>query len=104
MKYSLSTDHIQLNDADIKALEEKMERLEKWLKPPFTVDVSIKHDKHHRSGDVIGCRINVQQAGKVYYAERKNSTVKNAVDRSVAAIKKELNKDRDKKKRRRWFR
>jgi ribosomal subunit interface protein len=80
MKYSLSTQNIELTENDQQMLEEKLARLAKLLTPPFHPDIMIKHDRHHRSGDVISCRINVTQAGNVLHIERTGTSVQEALD------------------------
>jgi ribosomal subunit interface protein len=101
MKYSLSTQNIELSEADQQLLEEKLGRLTKHLTPPFHPEVMVRHDRHHRSGPVISCRINVTQAGVVLHVEREGATVQEALDQAIDALKNEITKQRDKRRRRR---
>jgi ribosomal subunit interface protein len=101
MKYSLSVKNLDLTENDQRMLEEKLNRLTKHLVPPFHPQVMIRHDRHHRSGTVIYCRINVTQFGVVLHIERAGSTVQEALDEVVLALKQELTKRRDKRRRRR---
>lgn len=98
MKYSLRTENFTLSDFDREQLDKKMERLNKHLIPPFTVDVALLHDTHHNKGQVVTCRINVEHGKKVLHAERTGQSAQDAVDESLVAIKRELEKEHDKKK------
>ena len=103
MKYSLSTEHVMLGDTDLDLIEKKMDRLERFLKPPFQASVVLRHDMHHRRGDVITCRINIENDGKVYYAKRISDNIQNAIDETTSVLKKKLARHRDRQKKRRWW-
>jgi len=98
MKFNLSTEHITLGESDLQLIQEKLERLEKMLRPPFIVDVRLSHDMHHRQGQVVTCRINIKQGGEVFHAERAADTVQGVIDLTLGATKKELLKYQDKRK------
>ena|SRR3989344_8215418 len=101
MEYSLSTQNIALTASDQELLAEKLGRLTKHLVPPFHPEIMIRHDRHHRSGNIISCRINVTQAGTVLHVERERATVQEALDEAIEALKNELAKLRDKRRHRR---
>jgi ribosomal subunit interface protein len=96
MKYSLQTENIVLTDLEANSLQEKLDRLEKLMRPPFVIDVILRHDRHHRKGDVVTCRVNIEQGKYVFHAERKGGTVADCVDEVVQALQKELQKRHDK--------
>ncbi len=98
MKHSLTLEHIEISESDKQLLDEKLNRLNKHLLPPYEIDVLIAHDTHHTQGDVVRCRINVEQSGKVYHAERNEGNVQDAIDETLAAIKSELVKEHDRRK------
>lgn len=98
MQFNLSSKHIDLTDTDKELMQEKLNRIEKHLVPPFTVDVMCTHSTHHNKGDVVGCRINITQGKKVIHAERDAESVQDALDQCIEAIKSELLKLRDKEK------
>lgn len=98
MKFSLSTEHLTLGATDLKLIEEKMERLEKLVQPPFAADVRLDHNRHHRRGKIIICRLNIKQGGQVLHAERSGDTIQNAIDGAMTALKVELRKWQDKRK------
>ncbi|MFH1353790.1 MAG: ribosome-associated translation inhibitor RaiA [bacterium] len=98
MKYSLTTKNIQLPEADIKLLDKKLERLEKHLRPPFQTDVVLRHDRHHRTGDTVTCIVNIKQRGSVFHAQRVGKSAQEALDEVIAALKKELVKNREKRR------
>ena len=107
MHYSLTTQHIDLSAEDTRQIEEKLARIQKYLIPPFHIDIVISHDTHHRQGMVILCRVNVHQGGKVIHAEREAASALTALDECLEALKQELKKARDKQRRigrwRDWF-
>lgn len=90
MKYLLTLHHIEISDMDREQLEEKLDRLYKHLVPPYKIDVLIAHDTHHTQGDVIRCRMNIEQNGKIYHAERSEGSIQDAIDAVVNALKSEL--------------
>lgn len=97
MQFNLSSKHIELTDTDKELMQEKLDRIEKHLVPPFTVDVMCSHSTHHNKGDdVVGCRINITQGKKVIHAEREADTVQDALDACIKALKRELIKLREK--------
>lgn len=100
MKYSLTTKYIELVEADIRLLDKKLERLEKHLLVPFQADVVLRRDRHHRSGETVTCKINIEQGKSVYHAQRVGESVQEALDEVIAALKKELVKNREKRRNR----
>lgn len=98
MKHSLRLEHIEISDIDREQLEEKLSRLEKHLLPPYVTDVTISHDTHHTSGDVVRCTILIEQGKHVFRAERSRDSVQNAIDDSIGAIKSELLSSHDRRK------
>ncbi|MBI4022298.1 MAG: ribosome-associated translation inhibitor RaiA [Candidatus Andersenbacteria bacterium] len=107
MHYSLTTQHIELSAADTRQIDEKLARIQKYLNPPFQIDIVLKHDTHHQQGMVISCRVNVQQGGKVIHAEREAASALTALDECVEALQQELKKAGEKQRRTRswrsWF-
>lgn len=102
MKYSLTTQHLTLSSLDQQQLDEKLNRLQRFLLHPYTFAVVLRHDTHHRQGAVITCIFTVTMDGRRLHTERVAATVQDAVDAAIGALKKELTKQRDQHKRRRW--
>ncbi len=98
MKHSLTLEHIEVSDLDREQLETKLDRLYKHILPPYEIDVLIAHDTHHTQGDVIRCRINIEQKGKVYHVERNKDTVQDAIDSVITALRSELLSSHDRRK------
>lgn len=101
VKYNLTRKNIELSELDQQEIEEKTQRLKRLIKGPYTFDIVIKRDSHHRQGNVIDCRMTLKTAGNTMHAERLNSTVANVVDEVVEALRKELVKFQEKKNDRR---
>lgn len=100
MKYSLTAQHIELTEADVALLDKKLERMEKYLRPPFHTDVVLRHDTHHRTGDAVVCTINIEQGKTVWHAQRQGESIQEALDEVIAVLKRELIKNRDRRRRR----
>lgn len=98
MKHSLRLDHIEISEIDKEQLDSKLNRLEKHLLTPYVTDVTISHDTHHTKGNVVRCTIIIEQGKHLYRAERSESTIQNAIDASIAAIKSELLSAQDRRK------
>ncbi len=96
MKYSITTQHIELSEVDLSLLDKKLERMEKYLTPPFHTDVVLRHDTHHRTGITVTCIINIKQGKAVFHAERAGESVQEALDEVIGVLKKELQKKREK--------
>ena len=97
MKYSLALKNIEIEAKEMDVIDEKLDRLKKILKPPFVCDMVIERDKHHRSGDVVKCRLSLEQEGKVWHSERVANTVTSSVDKVVEVLRKDLRRNADKK-------
>lgn len=104
MRYSLTTQHIELSEEDTQQIEEKLSRLTKYTVPPFHVEIVVSHDTHHQLGAVTACRINLKQGGKVFHVERSARVALSAVDACVEALQQELKKAKYKRwrERRSW--
>lgn len=98
MKHSLRLEHITLTDLDTQHLEDKLNRIEKHLTAPYTVDVTLMHDTHHAKGNVVTCTIIIEQGKEVFRAERAEATAENAIDSCIAAIKSSLLSSHDRRK------
>lgn len=73
-------------------IDEKMDRLEKHLHPPFVVEVVLQRNTHHLHGEILTCRMNVTQSKRVLHAEREGALAIDAIDETLAAIKQQLEK------------
>ncbi len=98
MLYNLHCQHIELSDLERDELDKKINRLTRHVTLPYTLDVTLQHDTHHLKGDVITCRMNINQGKKVFHAERVGSTIADTVDEVLDALKSELEKAHDRHK------
>lgn len=100
MKYNLHTENIELTDLDHQFLQEKLGRLKKHLHPPYILDVTLTRDGHHRQGNVVNCRLNLEMGGakRTFYADRSDNSVQTCLDQAIAALEHELQKWHDKNK------
>lgn len=84
---------------DRDLMEEKLNRLEKHLRPPFVVDVSLERHQHHGEGVTIQCIIRVEQGKKMFHADRSDESLQTALDMTMDAMQRELAKEHDRQKR-----
>lgn len=92
MKYNLSTEHFSITEADQKLIDKKLVKLEKVVHEPFTMDIRVVHDTHHRNGQVVTCRINISQGKRVFHAERSTDSLQTSLDEVIDALRQELKK------------
>lgn len=102
MNYSLTVQHIELSQLDQQLLNEKLQRLRKLIDYPATIDVVIRHDTHHRQGHVVTCIINMHIDRHHLHIERAATTVQDALDEAITALREGLRKHHDKHTRQRW--
>ncbi|MEX1111951.1 MAG: ribosome-associated translation inhibitor RaiA [Candidatus Andersenbacteria bacterium] len=98
MKYNIRLEHMEISEFDQDQLEKKLARLEKHLTPPFVTDVTISHNARRLHGNVVECRINIQQGKKVFHADRNGDDVQTVIDDCIGALKNELQKYYEKQK------
>lgn len=101
MHYSLTLQHIELSELDRQQLDEKLARLDKLINFPATIALVVRHDTHHRQGDVVTCTITLGLDRHHLHTERTASSVQDAFDEAIGALKQELAKHHDKHKRQR---
>jgi len=99
MDFKLTQKNISLNDAEASKADEKLGRIEKHLRSPFVVDVMLRRDTHHQTGEVFLCRINVEEGKKVFHGERNGESPLDALDETIAVIIQQLEKEHDQKPR-----
>lgn len=98
MQYTLSLQHITLSDTDEQLMNEKLDRLEKHLLPPFTSHVRFTRNTHHLKGDVVKCIVTINQGKEVFHAEREASNIQDALDEVISALNKNLGRAHSKRK------
>lgn len=100
MKYTLSTDNIELGASDIDHLEQCFRKLKPHLQPPYLIEVRVRHDRHHRKGQVVTCTIKVkaQLLTTPFHVERSADTFATACDQAVNVVDHELSAAHDKDK------
>lgn len=97
MKHAVRYENIKPTSLDEDHLQKKLQNLYRHLTPPFSTDVVISHDAHHRKGNVITCRINIAYGKQMLRAERTGSSIASAIDEATQALEHELHKVHDKK-------
>ncbi len=92
MKYSLSMEHLTVTETDQAMIDKKLTKLEKLVNEPYTMDLRLLHDTHHRNGQVVTCIINLEQGKRVFHAERSSQSIQTSLDEVITAIRHELQK------------
>ena len=98
MKFSLATNNMEVPEAERAQMNEKLTRLQKHLEPPFVVDVVLRRDAHHRQGDVISCRVTIEQGKRVFHVAREAGSIQTALDAVIEGLGRELGKHHEQKK------
>lgn len=87
-------------DADQKLvdfIEAKMAKLEKFDDRIISTDVILKIDKDHENGNKL-VTVNIDSPGNPLVAERRAKSFEEAFDECISAIKKQIEKQKDKMK------
>ncbi len=85
-------------DADSKLVEfveKKMAKLDRFAERAVSADVTLKLDKDVERGNKVAT-ISIQMPGDELVAESRCKTFEEAVDQSIDALKKQLEKHKDK--------
>ncbi len=99
MQFKLTKKNLEVSDDDESVIDEKLSRIAKHLRTPFVVDVMLRRDTHHQSGDVYLCRINVEEGKRVFHSERTGESTLDALDETIAVIIGQLEKEHDRHRR-----
>jgi ribosomal subunit interface protein len=92
MKYNLSTEHLTVTSVDQELIDKKLLKLEKLVHEPYTMDIRLVHDTHHRHGQVVTCTVNIAQGKRVFHAERESESIQTSLDEVITALRHELQK------------
>ena len=90
IKFSVRYDHITLSDWDQGQLVKKLQRLEKRVQEPHMLDITFTHSTHHLNGQVVGCKMALEQGKNIFYAAREAESVQTALDQCLEAMVAEL--------------
>jgi putative sigma-54 modulation protein len=96
MNISIKTTKLDLTPAIKKYVEEKVGRLEKYIKTE-EAKVELGRDQHHNTGDVFRAEIMLFMGGKVMRAEVESGDIYSAVDLVIPKLKEQISKFKDKK-------
>ncbi|MAF81241.1 hypothetical protein CL628_04485 [bacterium] len=99
MQFKLTKKNIELSNHEEGVVDEKLSRIAKHLRTPFVVDVMLRRDTHHQSGDVYLCRINVEEGKRVFHGERTGESTLDALDETIAVVIQQLEKEHDRHRR-----
>lgn len=100
MNYNLSLHNLELTPLDENFLDKKLSRLRKRVSNPHHLDIALRRDTHHRSGEIITCTMHLKTnvSKKRLHVERTASTVQDCLDEAIEALTHELEKAHDKAK------
>ncbi len=96
MEYSLRTENVVLTVPDRKFLNEKLAKLDKFVKAPYGADVALIHTSHASSP--VTCIINIEKGKHVFHAQREGNTIQAATLEVVEALEKEIQKQHGKQR------
>lgn len=87
-------------DADQKLvsfIQEKMNKLERFTEGVISADVILKIDKDHEHGNKV-VTLKLDLAGAELISERRSKTFEEAFDNGIDALKKQIEKHKEKTK------
>ena len=87
-------------DADIKLVEfveNKLEKMSKFAENAISAEVILKLDKDNDRGNKVAT-IKLELPGSELFAEHRSKTFEESVDETVVALKKQLEKYKEKHK------
>lgn len=90
VKYTLSAHDVVLSAFNKRQIEEKVERLSKYLRHPFPVEITFRRE----GKGLILCAIAYGEGKQTLHAERSNHSLEQSLDEVLAAFKRELVKQR----------
>lgn len=95
MRYTLYTQNIVLSPFSRRQLEEKVQRIEKFLRHPLPLEVAVKQEG--RAGTFV-CALTYGEGKRVLHAERLGDTFEDSLDAALEALRHELIKQRDRQR------
>lgn len=92
MRYTLYTQNVVLSAFNRRLLEEKVRRVEKYLKHPLPLEVSVRCEGKART---FVCTLMYGAGKHVLRAERHGATLEDSLDAALEALRHELIKQRE---------
>lgn len=91
VKYTLSAHNIVLSAFNRRQIEEKIGRLEKYLRHPLPVEITFRRE----GKGLILCAVTYGEGKQTLHAERANHSLEESLDQVLEALKKELIKQHE---------
>src|SRR5262245_8153079 len=95
MNLNIKATHTTLTEAIKTDIEDKLQFLEKFLRPEDKVHVELEEDRKHVSGRFSRVEISIQPRG--LYAEANGNDFYEAMDLAVPKVKEQLTRTKDKR-------
>jgi len=97
MQIDIEATNIELTAPLREYIEEKMGKLNKFLKPFEGSDLRVRVEvartsKHHRQGDVYRAEANLYLPGKILRAEHKSDDIRVAINQVKDKLQREIRK------------
>lgn len=94
MNIAIKATNTTLTDAIQSSIEDKLQVLEKFMKPEDKIHVELAEDTHHNSGEFSRVEIHIKPHG--YYADSTGNDFYEALDLVIPKIKQQMSKSKDK--------
>ncbi len=94
MNISIKATNTTLTDAIRSSIEDKLQILEKFMRPEDKIHVELAEDRHHKSG--LFSRVEVRVTPHGYYAEAMGNDFYEALDLVLPKVKTQMAKSKDK--------
>lgn len=95
MRYTLYTQNIVLSPFNRRLIEEKLQRIEKYLRHPLPLEVRVKREG--RAGMFV-CVLMYGAGKHVLRAEREGATLEASLDEALEALRRELVEQRERQR------
>lgn len=90
MRYTLSAHDVVLSAFNRRQIEEKVSRLEKYLRHRFPVEITFRRE----GKGLILCAVTYGEGKHTLHAERGSHSLEQSLDEVLAAFKKEIIKQK----------
>lgn len=92
MRYTLYVQNVVLSPFSRRQLEEKVQRIGKFLRHPWPLEVAVKREG--RAGTFV-CALTYGEGKRVLHTQRSGDTFEDSLDAALEALRHELIKQRD---------
>lgn len=94
MNINIKATNTTLTDAIRSNVSEKLEPIEKFLRPEDVIHLELAEDRHHNSGQFF--RVDIQISPRGFYADARGNDFYEAMDLLIPKINQQMRREKDK--------